>query len=299
MSGMLFIFTACTLWAVDTLIRYPLLNSGVSATQIVVIEHLFLCLTLLIWHARSLKGVWTRLRPHGWALLLIGGLGSALGTLAFTQAFSHINPTLVILLQKLQPIVAITAASVVLGERWKPAFPALALLAIIGSLLMILPDVMSLGAKGTLSGYSGQRDTLLGYGLTLLAVFGWGLSTVFGRRLCNDGVVASELMLGRFAAGALVLLPLALIQSREFSPVDADTLQKIAAMALLAGLLGMAFYYRGLQRLPAHIATLCELFFPVAAVAINWWWLDQHIGPHHAAGAVALTAAAVIAQRKQ
>lgn len=70
-------------------------------------------------------------------------------------------------------------------------------------------------------------------------------------------------------------------------------------MALLAGLLGMAFYYRGLQRLPAHIATLCELFFPVAAVAINWWWLEQHIGLHHAAGAVALTAAAVIAQRKQ
>ena len=299
MSGMLFIFAACTLWAIDTLIRYPLLSSGVSATQIVFIEHLFLCATLLIWHSRGLRGTWKRLRPHGWALLLIGGLGSALGTLAFTQAFSHINPTLVILLQKLQPIVAITAASVVLGERWRPAFPASALLAIAGSLLMILPDLMTLGPEGTLSGYSGQRDTLLGYGLTLLAVFGWGLSTVFGRRLCNDGVVASELMLGRFLAGVLVLLPLALIQSREFSPLDADILQKIAAMALLAGLLGMALYYRGLQRLPAHVATLCELFFPVAAVTINWWWLEQHIGLHHAAGALALTAAAVIAQRKQ
>ena len=298
MSGMLFIFAACTLWAVDTLIRYPLLNSGVSATQIVFIEHLFLCFALLLWHARTLKSSWLKLRRHWPAPLLIGGLGSALGTLAFTQAFAHINPTLVILLQKLQPIVAITAASVVLGERWRTSFPVLALLAIAGSLLMILPDVLTLGSSEALSGYSGLKDTLLGYGLTLIAVIGWGLSTVFGRRLCNDGVQAGELMLGRFLAGGLVLLPLALIQANDFSALDTNILQKIAAMALLAGLLGMAFYYRGLQRLPAHIATLCELFFPVAAVTINWWWLDQQIELHHAAGAVALTAAAVIAQRK-
>lgn len=299
MSGMFFIFAACSLWAVDTLIRYPLLNSGVSATQIVLIEHLFLCLALLLWHAKSLKTSWQTIRRHAGAFLLIGGLGSALGTLAFTQAFSHINPTLVILLQKLQPLVAISAAALLLGERWRPAFPALVLLAIAGSLLMILPDVMTLGGEGALKGYSGSKDTLLGYGLTLIAVLGWGLSTVFGRRLCNEGVHADELMLGRFLAGAAVLIPLALIQSSSFAAIDSGILSKIAAMAVLAGLLGMALYYRGLQRLPAHIATLCELFFPVAAVAVNWWWLDQPIALHHAVGAIALTTAAVIAQRKQ
>jgi len=297
MTGMLFIFAACTLWAIDTLIRYPLLNSGVPATQIVFIEHLLLTLAMLIWHLRTLRATLSNLCTHWRPLLLIGGLGSALGTLAFTQAFAHINPTLVILLQKLQPIVAISAAPLILGERWRSSFPALAALALTGSLLMMLPDILAFAQEGSLSGYGGQRDTLIGYGLTLVAVCGWGLSTVFGRRLCNDGVGAGELMLGRFMAGCLVMLPLMFLHGSDVSQLNSSVVQKIAAMAFLAGLMGMALYYRGLQQLPAHIATLCELFFPVAAVAINWWWLGQQIGWHHAVGAAILTAAALLAQR--
>ncbi len=298
MTGMLFIFAASTLWAIDTLIRYPLLSSGVSATHIVFVEHLILSAAMLLWHARSLPSTLRGLLPHWRLLLLIGGLGSALGTLAFTQAFAHISPTLVILLQKLQPIVAITAAWFILGERWNANFPLLAGLAVIGSLTMMLPDILAFGESGSLHGYSGFKDSISGYGLTLLAVVGWGLSTVFGRRLCNAGVQPSALMLGRFLAGCLVMLPLALRQPEGLVQLDASTLQKITAMALIAGLLGMALYYRGLQRLPAHIATLCELFFPVAAVFVNWLWLDQSIGVHHGFGAVVLTAAALLAQRR-
>ncbi len=297
MTGMLFIFAASTLWAIDTLIRYPLLSSGIPAVHIVFIEHLILTVSMLLWHARRLPRTLRELSTHWRLLLLIGGLGSALGTLAFTQAFAHISPTLVILLQKLQPIVAITAAWYLLGERWQSNFPRLASTAIVGSLIMMLPDIIQFSESGSLSGYRGIDDTLSGYGLTLIAVVGWGLSTVLGRRLCNEGVQPSSLMLGRFLAGCLVLLPLALRQSEALPQIDSSVFQKIAAMALIAGLLGMALYYRGLQRLPAHIATLCELFFPVAAVFVNWLWLDQQIGLHHGAGALILTGAALLAQR--
>jgi len=40
--GSLFVILGTLLWAADTLIRYPLLYSGVSASQIVFLEHTFL-----------------------------------------------------------------------------------------------------------------------------------------------------------------------------------------------------------------------------------------------------------------
>ena len=47
MTGIIFIFFACLLWAADTLIRYPLLFGGSSAQQIVLFEHLILVTVLI------------------------------------------------------------------------------------------------------------------------------------------------------------------------------------------------------------------------------------------------------------
>jgi hypothetical protein len=46
---------------------------------------------------------------------VIGGVGSAIATVAFTESFQFLNPSLVILLQKMQPVVAITLAAIVLA----------------------------------------------------------------------------------------------------------------------------------------------------------------------------------------
>ena len=99
------------MWSLDTLIRYPLLGS-VRPETMVFIEHSFLVLyflPLLFINKFDFKKL---NRSAILGFVVIGMLGSAASTLAFTKAFSLVNPSLVILLQKLQPLVVILLSSV-------------------------------------------------------------------------------------------------------------------------------------------------------------------------------------------
>ena len=117
MSGILFICIACFVWSLDTLIRYPLLGRGFSADQIIFFEHLFLSLLFIPSIIKLVKKLLGSKKDILMSFFIVGGVGSALSTLAFTKAFGLINPSLVILLQKLQPVVAITLSAVFLKEK--------------------------------------------------------------------------------------------------------------------------------------------------------------------------------------
>ena len=54
--------------------------------------------------------------------MLIGAGASALATLLFTQAFRLGDPITPQVLQKLQPLIAVLLATVILGERLRPRF---------------------------------------------------------------------------------------------------------------------------------------------------------------------------------
>lgn len=277
MKGVIFIFTACILWAIDTLIRYPLLWGGVSAESIVFTEHIILTLifSYALYHSRKkflglkLKGVFY--------FFVIGGLGSALGTLAFTKAFGILNPSLVILLQKFQPIVAIVFAYIFLKEKFKPEYFAWAFLCLVGAGLISYQDIAT-GLSGMDWSWHGlvTSSTVLGYFYTLVAVVSWGSSTVFGKKLSLQGFNTTEIMAGRFFMGFLCLLPVGLTVTGGQIP-QGEVLGKILAMVVISGLLGMYFYYNGLKKIPARLCALAEMFFPFCAVAINWIFLGKEL----------------------
>ncbi len=289
MAGTLFIMLACFTWALDTLIRYPLLGAGYSTLQVVLFEHLALVLITapLIWryrhHYRQMR------RTSLACLFFIGGVGSALGTLAFTEAFHYLNPTVVILLQKLQPVIAIVLAFAVLKEQIRGHFVRWSLVILGGSFLMIAPDIMALGdAQWHYSDV--EVEILKGYGFTLLAVAAWGAATVCGKYLSYQSVPANAIMSGRFLSGLLVLLVLSLGNTDQISTMPAEDLGALVVMALLSGLLGMWLYYQGLKTVRAQLATLAELTFPVFAAGINWVFLDMSLTLYQIAGAILLIA---------
>ncbi len=268
MSGILLIFGACILWALDTLIRYPLLFSGVSPWTIVWLEHAILVAVMAWWIVPALRR--GRFSPRTWlGFLVIGGLGSGLGTVAFTQAFALVNPSVVILIQKLQPVVAVTLAAVLLGERIDRRFVGAFALCIAGSIMIAWKD-LSPALDGAAWTDRERSDLLLGYGCTLFAVVAWGAATVFGKQLSNRGMTTAELMGGRFLLGFLVLTPCLFAFGAPTAAADPAVASKVALMVALAGLGGMALYYLGMKRLPARTTAIAEMFFPVAAVTINW-----------------------------
>lgn len=299
MTGIFLIFSACLLWALDTLIRYPLLFSGLSPWSIVWFEHLLLVLMMLYW----VRPLCRRQRWNGsvlLAFLVVGGLGSAISTVAFTQAFSLINPSVVILIQKLQPLVAVSLAAVLLKERIDRQFLFWLAVCLAGSLLIAASDLLPALNPDNWSGREAS-DLWLGYGCTLLAVFGWGAATVFGKQLSLKGFGTADLMAGRFLIGFLVLTPIAWVLSQPSAvlqlqmalPFIGETPQfngllLILTMVVISGLGGMGVYYLGMKRLPARTCAVAEMFFPVAAVVINWLILDQALSLLQVIGAVIL-----------
>ena len=273
MSGVFFIIGACLLWAFDTLFRYPLLGQGISAEVIVFHEHLLLTLIFLPFLFKNKEKIWKAQVNHVVYFAFIGGLGSAVGTLAFTKAFTLINPSLVILLQKLQPLVAILLAKILLKEEIKGKFLFWAFFCLIGGALISYDDILPvLNIEGELFDSKAAR----GYALALLAVFSWGAATVFGKKLSLSGYSEIEIMSGRFIMGFIFLTPLLATGQITFIS-DYAIGGKIALMVLISGIIGMYLYYRGLKKLPARLCALAEMFFPFCAIAINWIFLNQSL----------------------
>lgn len=298
MLGLGLIFLACLTWALDTLIRYPMLGK-LGAQSIVMFEHLVLTLIFLpmLWRAKS------RLADLKigaiFNFLIIGAMGSALATLAFTEAFRMISPSMVILLQKFQPLVAIVLARIVLKERLSKAFILWALLCFIGGILLghkdILPGLRNFDFALNLF----WNREKIGYLLTIVAVVSWGASTVFGKKLSLMGYNEKEIMAGRFLTGFVVLLPLYRLSENDLTTMmNFDIWSKLLVMALLSGLVGMAFYYQGLKRLSARQCTLAELFFPLCAVLVNWIFLEITLDPIQLAGGGLLLLGSTVIQLK-
>lgn len=298
MAGILMIMLATSLWALDTLIRYPLLAKGYSTLDIVLLEHGLLLLVVLpiLWRAfarfRTLTGrQWLQ-------FVVIGGLGSAIGSLAFTHAFSVLNPSLVILLQKLQPVVAAILAYWLLKERLSGGYFIALGLSIAGSLLMVAPSIAAMFSEGSFAYTSENIAVLLAFAAALLAVVSWGASTVFGKQLSNSGLNSQELMAGRFSVGFAVLLVISLFaSSSSTAPLASPSfVVPVALMVLLSGLAGMYLYYQGLARTQSSVAALAEMFFPVAAVLLNWAVLGANLSAFELLGGAILVLGSVLAQ---
>src|SRR3989344_1685301 len=171
--GPLLIFTAAVLWALDGVIRRSLYS--LPPIIIVFYEHLIgvLILTPFIWE----KIIKIRLTQKELILLLvIALLSGVLGTLWFTTALLKVNfiPfSVVFLLQKLQPIFAITTAIIFLKEPIKKRYLTWALLAIAAAYFVTFKD-------GVVNLETGS-GTVVAALFALGAAFAWGSSTTFSK----------------------------------------------------------------------------------------------------------------------
>lgn len=275
------------------------MQSGLDAVVIVFFEHAILTALSLILLFRRLLKVRNLTVETLFYLFVVGGLGSAIATVSFTKAFEFLNPSIVIIFQKLQPFVVILLARIVLKEPIQRAFIFWLIIAILGSLILSYQDIIRFFSSPDFSlGYFFRENSVRGYGLTLVAVFGWGAATVFGKKLTQKDFSEVEIMSGRYLMGFLVLLPI-VFDKRPFSVINGQDLVTISMMVGLSAIIGMYLYYRGLKRTSARNAAIAELFFPFGAACLNWVVLGMELQVVHVLGALLLIFAAFMIQFKR
>lgn len=299
MAGIFLVILACLFWGMDTLIRYPLVERGINPVTIVFYEHLVLVGIFSLRLIPNLKRIGELRLADMFSFLIIGGVGSAIATVAFTESFQYLNPSLVILLQKLQPIVAILLAAIVLKEEIHKQFLVWAFICMVGGLLVSSPDIIRF--YDLLVNDQGQVTSdyaLQGYLLVGVSILGWGSTTVFGKRLSMAGFETKSIMAGRFLTGALVLIPFVQWNRSMIMPEGQDYL-RILIMVIISGALAMWLYYQGLKRLPARTTAIAEMFFPFFAVIVNWFFLGKQLNDWQLLGGGILIIGSLIIQLKK
>jgi drug/metabolite transporter, DME family len=248
---------AAALWGTDALFRRPLAHStGVST--IVFGEHVVLVLVALPFLLPSLRAV-VRL---GWryllAALVIGAGASAVATILFTQAFVDGDPVTPVVIQKIQPIVAVIAARLLLGERPRQRFAWYLLPALLGTWLMAFPSPSHVNTNGAL------QPALYAVAAAVL----WALGTVLGRYLSRV-LPFQQVTALRFAFGLPASAVAVLVLGEPAVASVHDSLW-IAVLALVTGAVALSLYYFGLRNTPAVAATIAELAFPVTAAIVGY-----------------------------
>ena len=286
------VITAAFLWSLDGLLRQQL--SSVSSFLIITLEHVlgaFLFLPFLIKGWDEVK----KLNQRGWgSMLWISICGGILGTFFYTKALSYINYidlSVVVLLQKFQPIFAIILAAVVLKEKLSNRFLLLAGTALVGGYLVTF---------GIQPMTAWDDKTMIASLLALLAAISWGSSTVLGKHTLNklpfQVVTALRLAITALFAGVI------LIGMQEFSAIASLTFSQWGALATIVistGAVALFIYYYGLNHLPASHATIYELFWPLSAISFDWFIRGRAMSPAQAAGAIILLTTIVLLTQEQ
>lgn len=251
---------AAALWGTDGLLRLPLAESLPSAT-VVFWEHLLVVIVLVPWIPTAARAMARCGRRERLAMVVVGGGSSALATALFTAAFSVGDPITPLVLQKLQPLFAMVAAFVVLGERMRASYALFALPALAGAWLLAFANPLDVQLTAL-------RAALLAIGAAAL----WAAGTVLGR-LVSTRMAASEVTVLRFFLGLPVAAVILLVRGDAIA-VSWGNVLGLALLAFIPGLIALSLYYVGLRSTPAARATLAELAFPATAAVIGVSVLD-------------------------
>ena len=257
------VIIAALLWSMDGFLRQELYS--VSSFLIITLEH---ALGAIIFFPLLFRS-WNEIRSigqRGWiSLLWISICGGVMGTFFYTKALSYIqyiDLSVVVLLQKLQPLFAIALASIILKEKITQKFLLLAGAAMAGGYLVTF---------GTESMANWDEKTLIAALLATLAAFCWGSSTVLGKHALKQLPFTTVTAL-RLLLTAIVALIILVITQGGVVHISLDPHQwRIMILIVLStGAVALFIYYYGLKHLPASHATLYELTWPLSAVIIDW-----------------------------
>ena len=269
-----FVIVAASLWAIDGIVLRPALYT-LPVTLVVFVESTIVALLLTPFMIKYFSKVRELNRGDVLAFIGVALAGGAIGTMAITKALfyvNYINLSIVILIQKLQPVFAITLAAIFLKEKLPNIFFIWGGLAITGAYFMTfgfnLPNLET-GDKMTLAAI-----------FSLIAALGFGSSTVLSKRALKNVNFELGTYL-RFAISSIIML-IIVISSGTLSSFSSITTNQIYIFSLIAFTTGgpaIFLYYFGLKRISASVASICELAFPLTAVILEFVLRDNILGP--------------------
>ena len=288
------------LWGTESAWRIPL-NELFDARVIVFWEHVFILITFLPILIPRLHEV-PKIRARTWGFLLFSGFaGSAVGTIFFTLALKHGNPTVVNVILNIQPVISTIGAFLLFGDRLARQFFFYAAVAIVAGVFVSVTNPSMIGVSFEQAGLN------LGTGYALICALFWGLSTVAGRGVMMGmslRLASSMRIVVGLACMTLILLAYGKLDGAALWPAaaQAHTGKAIVLLFCLASISGgipLLIYFQGLRLTRASTAGYFEMMQTLAAVCITWGVFHASLHVHQVAAAIILIAAVAMVHHVQ
>ncbi len=277
---MFFIIIASLLWSFDGILRVSLYS--LPPAVIVFLEHLLGVLILFPFVFKNLKEIKNISKKEWLAIIIVSLFSGALGTIFYTSALTKVNYiqfSVVVLLQQLQPIWAITTAAILLKEKISKKFLIWALLAIIASYFVTFKDLKVNIGSG--------NGTLIAALLALSAGIMWGTSTSFSKIVLKKvSFKIATFLRFLFAPLFAFIFILFLKQTNSFIQINTSQWFTLLTITLTTGMVALLIYYFGLKKTPAKISAICELTWPVSAIFIDLFYFKHSLSLTQILGAI-------------
>ncbi len=287
-AGTVAISISAIMWGFDGVVLTPRL-SNLDVIWVVFVLHAFPFLLMNIFMFKQYRNLSSFLKQDYILFFLVALFGGAIGTISIVKALFLVDfhqLSVVVLLQKLQPIFAIILAAILLKEKIKKHFIGWATLAIISSYFLTfgfaLPSI------------SMDDNTIKAALYALLAAFSFGSSTVFSKKiLINHNFVTATFF--RYGFTSILLLIMVLITGKAYQlelTTDVNWIYFII-IGLTTGSGAIFIYYYGLRRVKAIVATISELLFPISAVLFDYLFNGSVLSPVQMLSAVIMVLAII------
>lgn len=273
-KGTIAISFSAILWGFDGVVLTPsLFNLEVS--YVVLVLHLLPFLVMNIFLFKQYKQLKVFVRQDYITIALVALFGGSIGTMAIVKALFLVDfqqLSVVVLLQKLQPIFAIILAWILLKEKIRKQFALWASIAVISSYFLTFGF--------NLPNFSGNSNTTYAAMYAILAAFSFGSSTVFSKKiLMNHNFVTATFFRYMFTSIFMLIYVIIIGSYTEFFKTTHINWIYFAIIGLTTGSGAIFVFYYGLRRVRAIVATMSELLFPISAIIFDYLINDSILTP--------------------
>lgn len=271
-TGAVAISFAAIMWGLDGVVLTPRLYN-LDVSFVVFVLHVIPFLLMQPFLYKEYRNLRIFSNKDLIVIALIALFGGAIGTISIVKALFLINfkeLSVVVLLQKLQPVFAIILAAIILKEKINKYFILWSSIALIGGYFMTFgisaPDFRT-GSKTAISAL-----------YALLAAFSFGSSTVFSKMILMKYSFKTATFY-RYGFTALIMMIFIFMSGKsfQFSEVTPNNWLIFFIIALTTGSGAILLYYYGLNHVRASLAVMCELFFPISTIIFDYIFNDSRL----------------------
>jgi len=264
--GLWLIVTAAACWGCSSVVLLPRLYN-LSTDFVVLMQNLVPLAIMSCFMFKEYVNVLSLSKRDFFFLSIISLFSGVIGILAIVKALFLVNfhqLSLVVLVQKIQPVFTIILASLFLREKVSTGFGLWSIIVLTGIYLITFGLNLPIVGEG--------KVFLLACLLSILSALSFSINTIVSKYLTAN-IRFSTMIFGRFLMGTVFSMIICIFSGTIWSFKEMTTSNWIIFLVsfITLGPVSMYIYYYGLKKSRAMVSAIGELALPFTVIILDYF----------------------------